>query len=254
MGYSMKFGDLEVKVKRWPVVTLRRNITWAEDSAGFWQPCDRGTDGDFYNARVTAFGTKSEMENFADWIEANGRGTFTITDLDGIVFAPIVNQAGTLSATIIDLERLQRTFTAPGGEGIDEVTFTLRAVQPALVSSPAASLESLRLQEQFEHDKSTSVLKDFFQDGGAVSFDLGHDTGRFLGKFLQTTYEAKAILRYLMGTNRTAAFAFPALEGVDYPFGKARGSSLQCRAKEVKISRVSLDRWNFEIEFVEAQS
>ncbi len=250
--------SVSVRVNPWPQVSLRRNITWMEDAAGFRHGCDRGVDGDVYSARVTVFGIQSEMNAFADWVETNGRGIFEVSEINGVAFAPIVDQSVPLNATILDLERLQRAFFSPNATGVDEVTFTLRAIQPGLVTSPSASLDSLRLLDQFEQDKSTTVVKSFYQNGGTAAADYRADAGRFAGRFHQTTDETRSILRYLMGTGtiptgRALTFPFPSLPGVIYPFGKARGGlPLNCKAADVKVTRTSLDRWNLDLELVEA--
>ena len=57
MGYSLKLGpsNLEVKIKPFADPGIVPNIEWPSepDSAGRWLPCDRGEDGDFYDAKVT---------------------------------------------------------------------------------------------------------------------------------------------------------------------------------------------------------
>lgn len=254
MGYSIVLGTgssaLQVKVKPFPSPRIIPALSWAQDTAGNWHVTDRTANQDVHEADAVMFGTKSEMEILANWIEASGREKFVISDFDGTFFAPLVDHTQDVECTFLNLGRMRQAFFAPDS-GVYELSATFRALAPAWVST-TPSLESLRLQQGFEADKSTEVRKAFFYDTNVFAVDDRSDSGRFVGTFRQRKSEAEAILRYLLHETRAQAFAFPELPGVDYPFGKAHGAlPKQCLAKSISVFRVNLKVWEIKIEFVE---
>ena len=252
MSLSCKFGSLPVKLKPFPAPSVRRNVAWAMDSWGRWQGADRGAEGDFFDAKVTVFGTKAEMEAFADWAEEHGREEFAIDEIDGVIFAPLVMHTAPIQAVITDRERLKRVFFSSTDTGVDEVTFTLRAVDPGLWAPSEPGFERLLLQDQFEQDKSTTVFPRFSGDGVPFIADRQFDAGRFVGEFIQDEAGTREALRYLLYTKRAESFDFPTLPGVTYPFGKARGGLPKlCKVTDLGIARPSLRRWALRITFVE---
>lgn len=252
MSLSCKFGELPVKLKPFPVPSIRRNVTWAMDSWGRWQGADRGPAGDVYEAKVTVFGTKAEMENFADWVETDGRGAFTVSEISGVIFAPVVAHTSPIDVVIVERERLKRVFFSTTDVGVDEVTFTLRVVNPTLWLPPDPGLGALRLQDQFEQDASTTVFPKFSGEGVPFLADRQYDSGRFVGEFVQDEVATREILWYLLAMKRANSFEFPVLPGVAYPFGKARGGLPKlCKVTELTIARLSLRRWVLRLTFVE---
>lgn len=255
MSYSMRFkglsSSIEVKFKPWPAPKFTPNVTWQQDSSGRWLPCSRTIAGDFWDIEVTLFASKANMEAFALWLDKEGRETFTVSAVDGELFPPLINQSGPFQACVIDVDRVMRVFWAGPSNGVDEVRFTLRALNPAFHEA-TPSLASLRLQPEYEQDASWPMSPAFYAGGGATFADRQDRAGKFRGRFLQRTEEAKAILAYLAhGDGRASAFPFPTI-GVEYPFGRARGGVPKlCRVREWRITRESLGLWGFEIEFVE---
>lgn len=252
MRFTGSSSLVDVKCKPFAAPKVTRNLSMEQDSAGRWLPCDRGQAGDAWEATVTVFGVKAEMEAFASWLDTQGRGTFTVSAVQGVVFAPLMFQESSFTACIKDLERLKRVFWASPTNGVDEVSFTLRAITPTFYDV-TASLASLRLKPQDERDASWNVSHLFTETGGVISQDRGGRAGRYVGRFVQRLDEARAILRYLVdGPGRTSAFAFPNI-GVQYPFGVARGdyTTKTCRVLGFEIERKSLGLWEFEIELVE---
>ena len=243
-------SSISLMLKPFPKASIRRNVTWEQASSGEWYPCDRGAQADFYDAEVTVFGEKADMDAFSAWLDAQGRETFEVSNVNGVVFAPNVNQTVDFDVTILGMQALKRVFWASPTNGVDEVTFTLRAIDPTLYGT-TGSLSALSLEPQYEHGKSFESFPTFLQDGSAVHHDLRNDAGRFVGDFNQTTTEAIALLNFLVGVGRADSFAFPSI-GVEYPFGVSKGDSVLCRAKEFSLNRSSLNRWNLGIEFVEA--
>jgi hypothetical protein len=255
MNYSMRFKGLsspiEVKVKPWPVPKYTPNVTWQQDSSGRWLPSSRTIAGDFWDIEVTLFAVKANMETFARWLDKEGRETFTVTAVDGVLFPPLIDQSAPFSACVVDVERILRVFWGGVNNGVDEVRFTLRAMSPAFIAVEP-SLDSLCLQPEDERDASWSMSPAFLAGGGAVFMDRQDRAGRFRARFVQTEDEARAILKHLAhGDGRASAIPFPSI-GVEYPFGPARGGMLKsCRVREWRITRESLGMWGFEIEFVE---
>jgi hypothetical protein len=91
----------------------------------------------------------------------------------------------------------------------------------------------------------------FTYSGDVVHHDLRDDVGECRLTFEQTEDEMKAILNYLVGSGRSAAFTFPSL-GIPYPFGVSRGAGpFSCRATEFSVTRKSLNRWGLTVKFVE---
>jgi hypothetical protein len=255
MSYSIRLTgestSVDLKVKPWATTPIRRNVAWEQDSSGRFLPSDRGSQADWYDAQVTVFGQKAEMETFGSWLDTEAGETFTIAVTNGVLFAPNVDQTTANTATILDMDRLKRLFWASPTNGVDEVTFTLRLVSPTLYET-AGSLAGLRLQPEYEQDSSWSRTPTFTQSGDVVHHDRRDRAGRFPGRFKQTTAEMIPILNFLMGGGRAEAFTFPTLPGVTYPFGIARGGlPLSCRAPEFSVSREGLNFWNLSIDFVE---
>jgi hypothetical protein len=253
-GYSIRLTgstSVDLMVKPYPRASIRRNVTWEQDSSGRYLPCDRGAQADWYDAEVTVHGNKADMEAFGTWLSTEGRETFTVAVTNGVVFAPNMNQTVSNTVTILNMDRLKRVFWASPTNGVDEVTFTLRAINPTLYST-TGSLSSLRILEQYEQDRSWGVSPTFTMGGDVVHHDHRDDAGRFRATFEQTTSEMIPILNYLVGTGRADAFTFPSISGVDYPFGIAAGAlPLSCRAREFSVSRDSLNRWNLDLELVQ---
>ncbi len=243
---------LQIRIKPFADPGLKWNLTWSQDSAGRFLPCDRGQAGDIWTAKVTVCGTKSEMEAFATWVEAYGRGTFTISAFDGVHFAPLVFQESTMTACIADIDRLERVFWGGVSNGVDEVEITLRAVDPDFYGT-TPSLSTLRPLSEYEQDKSWTVTATGLEDGGMAYTDLRVDAGRFVGQFRQTLGETRAIMAYIVqGVGRGASFTLPTFSGVTYPFGVARGvGPFLCRAMGFEIRRHSLHYWDLKITFSE---
>jgi hypothetical protein len=261
MTYSMQFRGLvsdetvNVRVKPNPATSISLGVTWAQDAAGYWRGVDRGVD--FYDSSVTVFGTVAEMLAFAEWVEGNGRGEFEVSVFNGQLFPPVVDQSGAINAVILDVDRLRRVFFSPSS-GVEEVSFTLRLIDPPLVETPASSLSTLRIGHTFEADKSTDRETGFYGDGQVFGSEWRSDTGRFVGGFDQSSTEAAAILRYLVGAStladegRALTFSFPSI-GVAYPFGFARGGlPKNCKCRNIRVERLSLSRWLLRLELVEA--
>lgn len=249
--YSMQLlggsTPFEVKVQPWPDTTIRPNIEWLEGD--HWIPCDRGAAGDVYESRLTVFGQKSEMDALDLYLQKHARQAFQISGAGFMPFAPVIEQAGTMTVFITSLERKRREFWASPSNGVDEWTMTLQAVKPSLVAT-AASLSTLCLQPQYEHDHSRTVTSGVFGGGNAFAIDNRGDIGRFRGTFIQRTEEARAILKFLLASTRGNLMAFPSI-GVEFPFGKSFAGSSYCRWTDLEVRRLSLSRWQIGVTFLE---
>ncbi len=77
--------------------------------------------------------------------------------------------------------------------------------------------------------------------------------GTFEATFSQKTTEIQAILAYILTTARANSIAWPAaLSTVAYPWGRTRGTPVNCKITSFSLSRKNLNRWSLRIKFVEA--
>ncbi len=245
--------NISVPVKPLPAARVIPAIAWSQAANGEWGGTDRGASEDYYEVDVEFFGTASDMEALAAFLQGYCRGVFKIASIAGQLFLPNVLQTGIIQCVIPVRDRVQQVFYSPTEDGVQELRATFRALAPTLVTSPAASLSGLVLQEQFEADKSTTVTSVFSYDQTVTVLDRMSDAGTFKATFSQEIASAIAILRYLMVTARAAAFAFPTLPGIQYPFGEAQGAlPKSCKAKSFSVSRPDLTHWDFSLELVES--
>ncbi len=252
LSYSEEYA-LDVEVKPLPATRVVPAMVWSQAANGEWSCTDRGADQDYYEADMTFFGTKSDMDSLAAFLQSWCRGIFKIHNIDGFLFMPNVLQTGTLTCVIPSRDRVQQVYYSPTETGVQELKATFRAISATLINSPAASLSGLVLQEQFEADKTTAETTVFAYDQTATVLDRANDAGTFKGHFLQELASAQAILRYLLETARGSAFAFPTLPGVEFPFGEARGAlPKSCKSIGLSCTQVDLTHWDIAPVWVES--
>jgi hypothetical protein len=247
------YDELSVRLKPWPACRVVPGITWSpsrQAANGELYGIDRGPQADAYYADVVFFGEASDMETLADWLEQHGREPFCLSQIDGLIFPPNLDQVGSVPVAPVARDMENRVFWSHES-GVNELHMTLRAVEPDFVESPPSSLDALVFSGVFTGDKSTSIGVQFSMSGKAVTVDLDQDAGVFHSAFTQGEAETAAALRYLMEMARANAFEMPAW--TPYPFGKARGAlPKNCKCREINISRASLNRWTLNLELVES--
>ena len=248
---SVTIGGTALNIRPFAAPSISRAILWDQNSAGYWMGSDRGAAQDIYSTSLVIQATDSTFNTIQTTVNSNREGV-TLSAFLTDVFAPTVDQTGSVSCSILDFGERKHIAFAGAAAGVFGVTLGLRAISPTLLT-PTPSLATLRLLEGWEGDHTTEIGKGFAYDQTATYSDRKSDVGAFTGRFSQTTTELKAILAYIMVTARAAAFVMPTLSGASYPFGVAKGNgAFNVKIKDFSFTRANLNRWNLMIKFVES--
>ncbi len=246
-------AEAEAVIKPLPGCSIIPALSWSQAGNGEMGATDRGYLEDIYDTDVTFFGTLSEMNTLGNFLFQYGRLPFYVTVSSGLIFAPNINQASAIQVVIPVIDRVMQVFFSPPSDGVQELRVTFRALSPTRLTSPAASLSGLILQESFEADKSTEVSNIFTYDQSLSVLDRKNDFGRFKGRFRQDFNGTAAAIRYFMETARGSVVAFPTLPGVTYPFGVSMGAlPLASKVHSFSITRPDLDNYDLDVEWVQS--
>lgn len=221
-------------------------IDWLLDSAKRMNGRDFGAGQDKYFSELTFEDTKDTIDSLQADLDLDGRGTITVNGLDPgqEIFGPEVDYAEDIEATLDP--KGKRKYVTLGK--MSALSVRLRARTPALLGT-TASLATLRLQEGWEADSELDLPTAWTYSQGVTRLDRKVKGGGFVGRFVQTTTEARAILAYLLTTARVATVPFPSLD-VDFPFGYVSGNgSHNCKIPKWEIARRDLSTWEFKITF-----
>jgi len=224
-------------------------VQWFQKANGYYEATDRGSDEDVYESSVLFQGPASELADLEEVLNTE-RENFNISCGTGEeIFGADIDYSGNLDVTVVDFGKIQRL-----SYGKYSMPLRLRLLSPSFVSSPAASLSTLRPASwQYEAGSKFDVSREFTYDRIASYLDKATDPGRFEAVFAQTLEEMKAIRRYLRDTGRTAAFAFPNI-GITKPFGQRRGDYDTFYTKIIEweeLGRENLIFWNLRLVFAE---
>jgi len=248
---SLTIGGTAYRCQPWPKPIIRPAITWGQNTAGYWYGFDRGTAQDIYEAEITFTDTDAVINSLKGVLNSN-RGAISLTSLQTPIFAPNVDQTGTISCSAVDFGQREHVQWAGTGSNIQTLTVRFRAISPTLLA-PTASLATLRIQERYQGDHSWPINKHFAYNQTGSYIDHGSDVGTLKASFQQTLTESRAILRYILNTARADSFTLPTFSGLTYPFGVSRGAGpFSCMVKSVQVYRKDLNRWILNLEFVEA--
>jgi len=187
---------------------------WTQVSDGGWKATDRGVAQDSFSANVIFRGPRTELVDLETALDDN-RCEFTATFGQGEeVFGMDLDYSSSYLITVTEYGTIQQ-------EQFDAWTLnlTIRLFTPVFLSV-TGSLASLRLGSFLTVQNSEFDIKKYFSyTSNPFYTDRGTDPGIFEAEFTQTCLEMKAIRRYLLLTNRTSSFAFPAFPNVTTPFG-----------------------------------
>ena len=227
-----------------------------------WQPLSNGGvfGVDRYKvvreSEVTFLGTRDQImgaSGLASVLETYRAGA-VIGNIQTPLWDPLVDYSGNINVTIIPKPGQQVYMTTAGDNGWYELTATIRAENPTLLSvSP--DLSFLRLQARYQADKNFLETVMYSQDRATVTYiNPLAEAGKFgKAQFLQTEEEVRGIIQYLTIYNRVTPFAFPSLPQVYYPFGPTQppvgDAACNCVATSFEIQRKSLSMWLVTIEF-----
>ncbi len=250
--------SITIRVKEFPVCNVALAVEWPSARVaanGDVYGIDRGAQSDIYTAEIVIFGTVAEMAAVAAWLQANGRNKFRLTSISGYIFPPHIDQSGTIKVSPVARDLEGRVFFAPTEDGTNELSIKLRLTdldEDTYVGTP--SIAGLTLGEVFTQGASNTVAHTFSDSGAEVDIDLDADAGLFSAPFVQDTAATRDAMLLLTGdTIRQNAFDFPALPGVDYPFGEQRGPlPKRCKQRVIACRRISLDMWEIRPEWPES--
>lgn len=245
----MNIAGTSYKIQPFGQPKIERAIKWTS-AGGYPYGSDRGAAQDVYYGSVRFMNTEAIIDNLQNTLDANREG-LTLSSFDAAgedLFGPEVSYAGSISTTVVDMGVRSHPFFTK--VSLLEVTF--RAISPTLRGT-TPSLSALRVQEGWDGDKATAVVKSFAYDQTAFYHDSKADEGKFRASFLQKPADARAILGYLLVTARAAAFTFPTIAGVTYPFGRPKGAGpFNAKCTGLAFERANLNRWKLDLEFSEA--
>jgi len=248
---SLTISSAKIKVRPWPQFILKPAINFIQNSKGYWTGSDRGAAQDIYESYLTFQGSDTTINNLNTALNA-ARESISLSGFNTDIFLPNVDQTGSVTASITDFgQRKQLQFNGVAAS-VFETTVGFRAISPAILST-TPSLSSLRLQEGWEGDHSTEIAKGFSLTQAASYADRNSDSGKFVGRFSQSTTELKAILAYLLVTVRGVSMVFPTLSGVTYPFGVSKGvGPFNVVVYSIQVQRQNLNRWTLTLDLREA--
>lgn len=250
MAWSFKIGSAEFLVKRWPKARITPPYDWVKTWAENPYAYDRGAAQDVYESEVVFYDTEANINTIQTALETV-RGSATLSSFTDIIFAPNVDHSGSITCVLKVLKPRRATAFAAGTTAMFEMTVTLRAVSPTLLST-TPSLATLRPQMGYEADKVYQSLKGFSMDQTMSNLDRRTDAGVCTVPFVQLTAEIKAILAYILVTLRAASFTFPSALGITYPFGVVRGGlPKNCKITAFSFSRRDQETWAMSITFTE---
>jgi hypothetical protein len=225
--------------------TIEPAIHWFRNSAGRMDGRDFGAGQDKFLCEMTFENTPEAIDDLVATLITAGTGTVILSGItEGMApFGPLVDYEQEIEAVIDRVS--ERKFPTLGR--MSTVSARIRAVAPALLSV-TPSLATLRLQPNYEANDNLDLPTAFTYSQAAHRLDRGVSSGRFTGRFVQTTVEARAVLAYLLVTARANVITFPALD-VTYPFGQAGAGSDGCKITKWSLRRLNLSMWEFRITF-----
>ncbi len=249
MAWTFKIGSTEFLVRRFPKPKYIPPYEWVKSWAENPYANDRGAAQDIYETEITFYGTETAINATATALDAV-RTSAVLTSFSDSIFLPNVDHTGSITCAIKAQRPRKSLSFAAGGSAMYELTATLRAVAPPILTT-SPSLATLRRQWGDETDKSLTSVKGFSMDQTIFTEDRRADIGTARVPFLQTTAEIKAILAYILGTARASSILFPSI-GIDYPFGVVRGALPKaCKITGFTCSPRDGELWNLVITFSE---
>jgi hypothetical protein len=244
---SFTIAGLEVRVRPYPETRWRPNVEWLPLGDGSYAGQDRGLAGDVHETDVVIFGTRTEVQTIQESLDAGG--IFALSNINGFLFDVLVNHSSSISVQVEMGPTEQKAYVLEE-DGYYEYPVTLRAVEYTRVSR-VGSLAALTLRHAFENGHTDPSRPRWSYDNVPSLSNGLDDEGNFVHDFYLSNDEAEAVLKYFVAA-REAAFLFPALPGITYPFGVTHGAAPYCHARKIEPRRANLHFCFVRVTFTQA--
>ena len=247
---SVTIGGQAFRVVPWPKPDIKRAISWVMDGAKNWHGSDRTYTQDIYTSTVEFMDTEDRINALSGVLDSN-QETVNLTVFNAPIFAPNLNQSGTVSCTHEVKSAKKRVHASGGTYDMYSMSVEFRAIGASVLGT-TPSLSTLHIQEAITPDHSREIGRNYTKSGAQVYASYGNDTGILQARFSQRTAEMQAILAYLLTTARASTITLPTFPGLDYPFGYARGTGpFSAKVLDFDMTRKNLNRWDLAIDFAE---
>jgi len=218
-----------VRIKPNFKVDTRLALNWIQASNGQYKATDRGYTSDIYEAEFTIRAKEEEVNNFIDAVHDNREAETNYFQLSGFestehIFGEDVDYSSPIDVTVLEVSGVKQPFWKTR-----EIKVKTRALSPNFTGSPSLpSLNCLGIGYETKTDRTITKYDSYYGDFSYL--DRESDVGVFVGTFMFTIDEMRAIRRYI-ATQRDATISIPSIGGVEYPFGPYRPNTYPISVK-----------------------